>query len=105
MHKHTPGPWVVKDDGEGPHIMAGEIDIATAVGPFANGQQQEAEANARLIAAAPELLSIAQRASEWERKYPAYRIYSEGEIRSIAVEMTAIVKDADAVIAKVEGQS
>ena len=64
MNKHTPGPWETDDikscDGHR-YVLAGNheeaqviarITLRTFVGPT----QSESEANARLIAAAPELL-------------------------------------------------
>ena len=57
MSKHTPGLWVAKNDGGRPYIMAGGINIALTIGPFAYGMELEANANARLIAAAPDLLN------------------------------------------------
>ena len=49
-HKHTPGPWSIngnKIDGNGYHIVS-----------VNSHRTSEGEANARLIAAAPELLEI-----------------------------------------------
>lgn len=53
----TPGPWIVQDSTSvfGPvDITAGETCVAVAQ---AEPGRMEAEANARLIAAAPELLA------------------------------------------------
>lgn len=62
MTKHTPGPWVVipstPQDGVNcwwVHSATG-VDIAIVNGP----QNPETEADARLIAAAPELLEALQ---------------------------------------------
>jgi hypothetical protein len=58
--KYTPGPWGIEYDtgmNDGGTIMAGEHVIVTDV----YGRDTEgAEANARLIAAAPELLKVVQ---------------------------------------------
>jgi hypothetical protein len=61
-HKHTPGPWVVDKapsmlGGNGFTVRAGGAIICTAF-PGASTDRIEpvAELNARLIAAAPELL-------------------------------------------------
>ena len=48
MEKHTPGPWRVEDDK---YILANKKLVAKIV-----GGPQGKKANARLIAAAPELL-------------------------------------------------
>ena len=55
MSKHTPGPWAVERDAEGRlHVVEGDfLDIAE-VG-YLSGP--DPKANARLIAAAPELLA------------------------------------------------
>ena len=61
MNKHTPGPWSywpecigdggrVTQDGTGQHIAA----------PTLYFKREQTEANARLIAAAPELLEVLQ---------------------------------------------
>ena len=58
--KHTPGPWSIKDDTVNaiePDVMAGEFYIAQC---FGHSHHDEALANARLIAAAPELLEALQ---------------------------------------------
>lgn len=70
--KHTPGPWgFFEDDFEGGYT----IDVPSFRRPFPEGDdpvsfrpiatvrdQQEVAANARLIAAAPELLAACKRA-------------------------------------------
>ena len=72
--KHTPGPWVVsKDSNKVRRIFAGESgpQVATA-SVFANWMPVErlaeahatADANARLIAAAPDMLEALQSAQE-----------------------------------------
>lgn len=55
MHsKHTPGPWDV-DEGDKSTIY--ELDAANPIAEvFSDRSAEENEANARLIAAAPELL-------------------------------------------------
>jgi len=64
--KHTPGPWrytldTTGDDATNLHVQAGEkTDIVWGCGccgsPSMDGTIEEAQANARLIAAAPDLL-------------------------------------------------
>lgn len=67
MSKHTPGPWSVTwgtaQGGEGHHIMDSTgidngLSIVAVVG-FHDDSEGETKANARLIAAAPDLLYIA----------------------------------------------
>lgn len=58
--KHTPGPWIVLGKkGDGYDIMDGNMDpIASIKDDWAD--ECEGEANANLITAAPELLTIAE---------------------------------------------
>lgn len=61
--KHTPGPWTLDTNPRNVHAQnytQGHLyDIAIALGPL-TADRDEAEANARLIAAAPELLEVCQ---------------------------------------------
>jgi hypothetical protein len=65
MKKHTPGPWDFSTHlGMSECVIHGpKIMTHHAVVPFAssgNGSQQQAESNARLISAAPDLLAALQ---------------------------------------------
>ncbi len=66
MNSHTPGPW----RRVGSTVQAGATDEGTHVmvsdSYFGHGDREETEANARLIAAAPDLLEAlrAQRCSQ-----------------------------------------
>jgi hypothetical protein len=73
MSKHTPGPWRA---AKGTHEIfiqcaapTGPYDVATITTLEENGEQSKAEtqANARLIAAAPELLKALKAALEWSQ--------------------------------------
>ena len=63
--KHTPGPWM-NSNGT---ILAPAGKVAEAGNPgydgFAAESEDEAIANARLIAAAPDLLAALRKALEW----------------------------------------
>ena len=73
--KHTPGPWVINS------LYAKVSDVLTVHAPNTNNAQicslaamrghmdeSEQTSNARLIAAAPELLDVAKAiAAEWQR--------------------------------------
>lgn len=64
--KHTPGPWKVdrtgKFHGQRPYgISANDGTTITRWGSISRPASLEAEANARLIAAAPEMLDLIQR--------------------------------------------
>lgn len=70
--KHTPGEWFTHQEGHSTvyvecRIGGGLIQAVAKCGPTAAGREQQ-EANARLIAAAPELLEALQEAKaalEW----------------------------------------
>lgn len=70
--KHTPGPWkyVTRHDMHGVHD-AMDNDICETFG-------EEAEANARLIAAAPDLLADLQRAHRIINEFVAAHQGDEG---------------------------
>lgn len=55
MTTRTPGPWTVSDDN-GLRIDAGSTDHVIAMAQYIPEKKEEAYSNARLIAAAPELL-------------------------------------------------
>jgi hypothetical protein len=70
--KHTPGPWRVMEGGGAPgvpyfaHVVAGNADkvhVASCAGRVgARGHDNPALIDARLIAAAPEMLAALRRA-------------------------------------------
>jgi hypothetical protein len=68
--KHTPGPWKIKGpsieclphtDGGDYAILSDELIIAETFERVAAGKAEPALANARLIAAAPELLEACEK--------------------------------------------
>lgn len=65
MEKHTPEPWVKHVQSSGDiNILATGARGAPLIIAVVYGDVPYFEANARLIAAAPELLAVAQRAAE-----------------------------------------
>ncbi len=100
----TPGPWHVKraklhvDDAFDFAISADGVPVlAEAFGRSANGGRPDAEANANLIAAAPDLLSALKEARD-ELWRAHQRTMSEDEFHSR-------YKAIDAAISKVIGGS
>ena len=93
---HTPGPWFVNEDcveGPGPE---GARDVTVAV---VYGDNADRAANARLIAAAPELLAALKMAKDelvdvYEEAYPNDE--SDNDV-------TEAIDKAIAAIAKAEG--
>lgn len=106
MSKHTPGPWTVeaRSNRRGqhlpPHITAnGRGEIIATLGCFSTR-----EANANLIAAAPELygaLVEAIEAIEW-RLPPAGECKCSGAFECVAHSALRIAR---AAIAKAEGKA
>lgn len=64
MSKHTPGPWeVAYQDKNGQSVVKGEhIEVATCWHHCVGSIEKEMHANARLIAAAPDLLDALKQA-------------------------------------------
>jgi hypothetical protein len=62
MADYTPGPWSVNDETETRSVYAGEDVICDVHDPYEGfeGDSPEAEANARLIAAAPDLFAVCE---------------------------------------------
>jgi hypothetical protein len=107
MSKHTPGPWThagyarsmafrvtkTPDDATG--------DVCNVLAGLAAKTNEEVEANARLIAAAPELLSALKEARRWIGDGDL----SDGMEREIWTQKYAAAVDlVDAAIAKATGE-
>lgn len=63
MSKHTPGPWTVdgaevRTDGNRRYSLTESANLCIARCSSDQGEAGDAQANARLIAAAPEMLSV-----------------------------------------------
>lgn len=89
--KHTPGPWHVETDNEGRNV-----DIQDA-----KGRGVLTKANARLIAAAPDLLAALERAEVMLRKSAERGIY-DGEGVNLELESA---DEARAAIARAKGEA
>ena len=92
MSKHTPGPWVtLPEEVDKPYIrirgtrLGGRYKVANVITPVYEGVHEreatETRANARLIAAAPELLEALKKMLEvWE--HGGIATYPIGEARA-----------------------
>lgn len=60
--KYTPGPWEYGKTADEIYFVSSKNDYLCFL--FAGEQEEQEEANARLIAAAPELLQVAEKALE-----------------------------------------
>ena len=69
--KHTPGPWTFHENGDGSFAILGDKlsdkEYRWVVGFFQNGEfsTEKQIANAKLIAAAPEMLEALQAANNY----------------------------------------
>jgi hypothetical protein len=94
MTKHTPGPWEVQSrpDGMGGKDMivyADKRPVCDCFQPYNNSNLEEWQANARLIASAPEMLDLIKenvmhvkypkRIKEWEEKARQLIAKTEGK--------------------------
>jgi hypothetical protein len=97
---YTPGPWDIKYEW---NVFAGERLVATTGGYTSsrNGEavRQENIANARLIAAAPDLLGALTRIEMLDR-----RVYSGDEVEGWNWD-EAIFAARDAILKATEGES
>ena len=79
--KHTPGPWKIADNtliyalnGKGNNIFCCKVMPGCKCGCI-TASQKELEANARLIAAAPDLLkALRELVKQDDGLYPAYSL-------------------------------
>ena len=90
--KHTPGPWLPACKASGaacrhPAIISDEGQVGTAAW---QGSESATDANARLIAAAPDLLEVLQ------------KIVNHVDAGTAAI-LNRLVSEARAAIAKAEG--
>ena len=113
--KHTPGPWVAQTDpchyDTLSDVVGGDGNLFVSVGGKASWQEQEA--NARLIAAAPELLEALVEVGECVR---TYETEYDGRMYEICSGCDAQLSDGqshrssctwlkvDAALAKAEGK-
>ena len=96
MTQHTPGPWLVLSDDDHSDALTiqdqDELTIADIWGFAAPDRDGQEQANARLIAAAPELLAALREACAY--------IYATHP----HAQMPAIHQRACELIARVEGR-
>lgn len=64
MTKHTPGPWGIIKGEFGPVIFSGETGAMVAQ-PVRGSSDDERQANARLLSAAPDLLQSLKEVVDW----------------------------------------
>jgi NTP pyrophosphatase (non-canonical NTP hydrolase) len=95
---HTPGPWKTKSVFEGDNgwfaIISTNQDDILALSAFMRTSQEEDDANACLIAIAPELLEACKAAGSALRSYQ-YGNDSPDLAKEIADHIYAVIAKAD----------
>ena len=91
MSAHTPGPWRAnyRRIEHGP-VVAGDGFLVATVSLDA----PEHEANARLIAAAPEMVVLLRELSD---------VWAEGPVSKASLKSNGLARKARALLAKIEG--
>lgn len=100
MTKHTPGPWILRSAGELlneiPHpfdfVEVSKQRYITTEGK----SEREANANARLIAAAPDLLDMCERLLGFAHHY--------GDPWAVTAAGDGLLANAKALIAQAKGE-
>lgn len=101
--KHTPGPWVVRG---GFSIYASDRKTPVADACLNNSVAANDEANARLIAAAPELLDACLAMIAWDDAEKGARPYEEDNGKGWRERLelcAASFEKARSAVAKAEG--
>jgi hypothetical protein len=97
MSKHTPGPWRYEEFGPNVIIKATKNPMLSVVHSLYHESREQMEANADLIAAAPELLEALEK---MVGLFEPGRIYDFKEVSALSSEALHI---AMAAIAKAKG--
>lgn len=105
--EHTPGPWVVKmrDGRQHRHndIMSGQKRIAS-IGESTIGNLDESNANAALIAAAPDLLAALKAYASDDECVMTPDFDTRLEVRSGPTHVDCKFCNAQTAIARAEGR-
>jgi hypothetical protein len=106
--KHTPGPWAANDDG----LVLGNMDNYEGEAPLvctcgsADDLNKEPElhlANARLIAAAPDLLKTCRFLLKRAEQLSAGTKAIDGLIPDARMDLELDIEDASKLIDRIEG--
>ena len=95
MSKYTPGPWLLNEDDAIVYVVAGDEEPAictTQNARIASLSFEKAVANARLIAAAPELLSVLKKT--YSLIDSVAFISTEGDTIELMKEIRAVINKA-----------
>lgn len=101
MTAHTPGPWKFSPHGSGYLVTRENVFVVghgiCGVIPSHAATEDQCEANARLISAAPEAVAFARKFLEWHDALLVYRATNQ------LPGFHERAREARAVIAKAEG--
>lgn len=98
--KHTPGPWAYRDNGHFFDVgVARDCSVVPIYPAVCIGVSRHQEADARLIAAAPELLEALKDALS------ALKYIRALDVELYGVKFDRVETNSAAVIAKAEGKS
>lgn len=104
---HTPGPWIVKrrfdvyEDTQTPGVGGTYIGTTRGNNELPESVNRRCEADAKLIAAAPELLEAVKRLQLAIGDFCCMNCISESDLESDGSDLLDASKTADAVLAKV----
>lgn len=99
--QHTPGPWDVEPKGSR-HFVDGADGLTVAYLDRAGVRERaEIEANARLIASAPELLAALEAAAGLAEG--TVKLLRQLDMESGRIAAECVLRDARAAIAKAKG--
>jgi hypothetical protein len=98
MTAHTPGPWQYENSDE-THWIVPDTEVRNGLWCVAQIYGPDVEANARLIAAAPDLLDLAKDIAGLDHRYLAH---GDNVLANALREWKAAARTA---IAKAEGTS
>ncbi len=105
MAKHTPGPWTAEEaTSNSIDIVSEEVEIATIISDEDFPEDCEERANARLIAAAPELLDALRDLADRAEGGVDYGLCHRGICSRSECAQCRRVDAARAAIAKAEGR-
>lgn len=97
--QHTPGPWLIESGGKSHKSINSTNGACVADVWRINVSRQEAAANTRLIAAAPELLEMLIQLADYANDFSVSGVYLNEE-----TEGSRLLKNAYATIAKATGE-
>lgn len=95
---HTPGPWMIQSRSENYHFIDAEDLDAMNIRVAGNNN----EANARLIAASPDLLSSAQRAFDHLSSFSMHQ-YTDTMTDASKKNFSTMLANLENAIARAEG--